>query len=146
VLVTLSLNISLYIRRINKGDKMNLRTVLKATVIVLGLSLSAIAADISGKWAAQIPGRQGNAQEATFTFKADGDKVRGAMTTRRGEVELKDGKLNGDEITFSTTQAFQGRDVKNNFAGKVSGDEIKFNRKRDGGNGKGQEFTAKRVK
>src|SRR5262249_35022852 len=30
-------------------------------------------ADVSGKWTAQVPGRDGQPQETTFTFKVEGD-------------------------------------------------------------------------
>jgi hypothetical protein len=39
---------------------------------------------------------------------------------------------------------FQGNEVKLNFKGKVSGDEIKFTRQREGAD-QSQEFTAKRA-
>ena len=33
------------------------------------LTLTAMAADVSGKWIAQMPGRNGQTRESTFTFK-----------------------------------------------------------------------------
>jgi hypothetical protein len=111
-------------------------------IALLGiLAFSAVAADVDGKWVAEVPGRDGQTREATMTFKADGDKLTGTMASPRGEIPISEGKINGDEISFVITF--------NNFrivhTGKVSGNEIKFNRKRDGGEGPGQDFTAKRV-
>jgi hypothetical protein len=40
----------------------------------------------------------------------------------------------------------QGNSIKVIYKGKVSGDEIKFTRMREGGNQPPTEFTAKRVK
>jgi hypothetical protein len=41
---------------------------------------------------------------------------------------------------------FNGTDIKIVYKGKVSGDEIKFTRAREGGDQPAQEFTAKRAK
>jgi hypothetical protein len=104
----------------------------------------AFAADVNGKWTAQVPGRGGEAREATFTFKADGAQLTGSMTGPRGEVQISDGRVDGDNISFSEVLEFNGNQVKLLFKGKVSGDEIKFTREREGGN-RTQEFTAKRA-
>jgi hypothetical protein len=40
---------------------------------------------------------------------------------------------------------FNGNSMKFIYTGTVSGDEIKFTRARDGGDGQAQEFTAKRA-
>ncbi len=106
---------------------------------------TALAADISGKWTAQVPGRGGETRETTFNFKVDGDKLTGTMSGMQGnDIAISDGKVMGDTISFSTTMNFNGNDVKLLFKGKVSGSEIKFTREREGGN-RTQEFTAKKV-
>jgi len=114
------------------------------------LVTSAFAADVDGKWTASMPGRQGNTQEVTFTFKADGDKLTGTMANPRGEMEIKDGKIDGDNISFSRTFDRGGESMTIVYKGKVSGDTIEFNVSMQGGNakggGRGQTFTAKRVK
>src|SRR5215813_9105906 len=40
-------------------------------------------ADINGKWTAQVPGREGQPQETTFTFKVEGDKLTGTVGPAR---------------------------------------------------------------
>ena len=55
------------------------------------------AADISGKWAGDVPGRGGDTTPATFTFKVDGDKLTGSMTGPQGEMPLQDGRVSGDQ-------------------------------------------------
>jgi Zn/Cd-binding protein ZinT len=103
-------------------------------------AMAAFAAGVDGKWTAQIPGRNGQSREATFTFKADGDKLTGSMSGRQGDSPISDGKIAGDTITFTR----EGQRGKQTYTGKVSGDEIKF--KVEGGQGGGgQEFTAKRA-
>jgi hypothetical protein len=109
-------------------------------LIIAALAVTAAAADVSGKWSGQVPGRGGEGMAATFTFKVDGDKLSGTMTGPQGEVPLQEGKVAGDKISFSTT----GGNAKILFAGTVAGDEIKMTRTREGG--QGREFTLKRAK
>lgn len=107
---------------------------------LLAFSLTAFAADVTGKWTAQVPGRQGQTRETTFTFQADGDKLTGSMTGMQGEQPISEGKISGDTITF-VRETPRG---KQSFTGTVAGDEIKF--KRTAGQGQAQEFVAKRAK
>jgi len=126
---------------------------LMTTGFLLGLlSLTALAADVTGKWTAQMPGRNGQTRESTFNFKVDGNTVTGTISGPRGDMEISDGKIDGDTITFSQTMEFNGNTMKILYKGTVSGDSINFTRTREGGGGgegrKGggpMEFTAKRA-
>jgi hypothetical protein len=112
--------------------------------ILLLAAVAAFAADVSGKWVAQVPGRGGEMREATFTFKADGGQLTGSVTTPRGDAPISDGKIDGDDISFNQVMEFNGNQVKLVYKGKVSGDQIKFTRQREGGE-RTVEFTAKRA-
>jgi hypothetical protein len=105
-------------------------------------------ADVNGKWTAQVPGRDGQPQETTFTFKVEGDKLTGAVSGRQGDTPIADGKISGDEISFTVTRERQGATIKQLYKGKVAGDEIKFIRSVEGGQGNRPpvEFTAKKAK
>ena len=119
---------------------------LMTTGFLLGLlTLTALAADISGKWTAQVPGRGGQTREQTFNLKADGNALTGTVSGRGGDTPIAEGKIDGDTISFTQTMEFNGNTMKFVYKGTVSGDEIKFSRTRDGGEGQAQEFTAKRA-
>jgi hypothetical protein len=122
------------------------RSMFLAVCSVLAFAALAWAADVSGKWVAQVPGRDGQTRETTFNFKAEGDKLTGTMSGRQGDVQIADGKIEGDKVSFAVTLSFNGNEVKLLYKGQVSGDEIKFTRTREGGDQPGQEFTAKRAK
>lgn len=116
---------------------------------LLGLfAFAAFAADVTGKWTAEVPGRSGNMQTNTFVFKADGAKLTGTLSGGRGgDVELTEGKVDGDNISFVAVRTFGDNTIKQTYKGKVSGDTIKFTRTMEGGQGGGQpvEFTAKKA-
>ena len=119
------------------------RIVLIAILFGLAAWL-ALGADVSGPWTAQVPSRGGELREMTFHFKVDGDKLTGSVVTARGEAPISDGKISGDDISFAQTLSYGGNEVKILYKGKVSGNEIKFTRQREGGEGAAREFVAKR--
>lgn len=108
------------------------------------LAVAAFAADVSGKWTAEMPGRGGNTTTSTFTFKADGSDLTGTIAGARGETQITNGKVEGDNISFDVVREFNGNSVTLHYTGTISGDEIKFKMERQGGEGPAREFTAKR--
>jgi len=115
--------------------------------VILGLVLTGNvqAADVTGSWNAEFDTLIG-IQKYTFTFKQDGGKLTGKAASDIGgekrEAELKDGKLDGDTITFVEILDFQGAELQIAYKGTVSGGEIKFTRKV--GEFAAEEFVAKR--
>jgi hypothetical protein len=124
-----------------------MRKLLSASLFcaLVLFAVAAFAADVSGKWVAEVPGRNGNTREVTFNFKADGANLTGTVATRRGDMEISDGKIDGDQISFTQTMEFNGNSIKLLYKGKVSGDQIEFTREREGGEGRTQKFTAKKA-
>jgi hypothetical protein len=110
-------------------------------------ALPARAADATGKWKAEFDTQVG-VQKYTYDLKVEGEKLTGKASFERmgqkGEADLQDGKVNGDDISFVETLDFQGNKVPITYTGKVAGDEIKFTRKV--GDFATEEFVAKRVK
>jgi hypothetical protein len=119
------------------------RKILLLAVTLLTFTLALWAADVSGKWTAQVPGRSGNMRDVTFMFKASGENLTGTMSGRNGDVPIADGRVSGDTVSFSVTQDFGGNSVKQTFSGKVTGGEIMF--KREGGQGEPIQFVAKKA-
>jgi hypothetical protein len=112
--------------------------------ILLLAAFAAVAADLSGKWTAQVPGRNGT-RETTFELKASGGALTGTMAVEgQSPSTITDGKVSGDTVTFTATAERGGNTIKYTFTGKLVGDEIQF--RREGGQGQPREFTAKRAK
>lgn len=81
-----------------------------------------------------------------LNLKADGSTLTGTVGGPQGDVEITNGKVDGDNVSFTIVREFNGNTVKMNYKGTVSGDSIKFTQTREGaGNDRPpQEFTAKR--
>jgi hypothetical protein len=124
---------------------MRMRIAFLAIGFVLLGIVFVCAADVTGKWTAQVPGRGGETRETTFNFKADGETLTGTMTGRGGDVPISNGKISGDDLSFNVTMNFGGNEIKFTYKGSVAGDEIKFTRTREGSD-QSQEFVAKRAK
>jgi hypothetical protein len=118
-----------------------------AIAVVLSLAMPVLAADVTGKWKAEFDTQVG-VQKYTFEFKAEGAKLTGKASFERmgqkGEAELKDGKVAGDDVSFVEMLDFQGNLIPITYSGKVAGEEIKFTRKV--GDFATEEFVAKRAK
>jgi hypothetical protein len=132
---------------------------MKSTVVLVGAMIlfamtSAWAADIAGKWTAKVPGAQGES-DVTLVFKVDGSNVTGTLNNSQlpGDVEIKEGKITGDEVSFFLMRTIGQAETKVLWKGKISGDEIKFTRSTEGGaagapggGGAPTEILAKRAK
>ncbi len=82
-------------------------------------------ADITGKWKGSMD-MMGQAMELGFTFKAAGSTLTGTSVGPQGEeYPISDGKIEGDNISFVVKVTGQ-MEMKINYKGKVSGDEIKL--------------------
>src|SRR5215813_3058386 len=124
---------------------MKKRIVFLSVCLVFAALSLAWAADVNGKWIAQVPARDGQTRETTFTFKVEDGKLTGTVSGRQGDTPISDGKIDGDTISFTRSFSGQNGSMKINYKGKVSGDEIKFTVTREGAD-QAQEFTAKRAK
>jgi hypothetical protein len=92
------------------------------------LVMSAMAADINGKWKAKFDTQIGE-QNYTYQLKADGEKLTGTATNAMGSKEIKDGTIKGDDVYFVENIEFNGMAIRIEYTGKINGDEIKFTRK-----------------
>jgi hypothetical protein len=107
-------------------------------------AFTALAADVNGTWKGKAETPNGTI-ERTFVFKVDGAKLAGETSSEMmGKSEIKDGKIDGDNLTFTINASFQGNDVELHYKGKVAGDEIKFSVEIPG-SGQTLEYTAKKI-
>ena len=66
----------------------------------------------------------------TLKLKVDGEKLTGTLSSpgRDGqttETAIADGKVKGEEVSFTVTREFNGNKMVSKYNGKVSADAIK---------------------
>jgi hypothetical protein len=103
------------------------RTVFMSIALLFALMASALAADISGTWKASFDTQIG-VQNYTYTFKVEGSKLTGHAKSEYADVDIQEGTIKGDDITFVENFDFQGMPIRIVYKGKISGDEIKLSR------------------
>ena len=119
------------------------KKLLFVVTILLVASFALMAADVSGKWTFEQPGRGGNpGRPVTITLKADGAKLTGTVPAmgRGGDnppppTEITDGKVDGNNVSFTVKREFNGNTMVTKYEGTVSGDEMKLKITRDTQNG-----------
>ncbi len=96
------------------------------TLILFGAALCA--ADASGKWTAQVPGRSGQMRDVTFVLKASGSNLTGTMSRQPETAKCRSptGKSAATIFLFSVTQEFGGNSFTQKYTGKVVGSEIQI--------------------
>jgi hypothetical protein len=113
------------------------------------------AVNIEGTWKGTFSGGMGGQpMELIYNFKGEGDTLTGTVNGGPGQwIPLKDGKIDGNNISFKVDVDFGGMKMKFNYKGVIKGDEIElsFTSKTEGGApGMGssppQSLTVKRVK
>lgn len=99
------------------------------TALVLALTLvaaPAFAADVDGKWAGTIATPGGDFPVA-FEFKAEGTKLTGTTMSPDGmSINIKDGKIDGDKVTFGVSFDFGGMALDIAYSGVVTSTEMKM--------------------
>jgi len=102
---------------------------MKFFSIAAGLLLTCVsvfAHDVDGKWSGTMS-TPGGDNPVNFTFKADGATLTGTTTgPEGGDVKITDGKIDGNNISFTVTFDFGGMPLAINYKGVMSGTEIKF--------------------
>jgi len=121
-----------------------LRTSIQCIIALAALTLwVSFAADIDGKWTAQMEGRNGATRTQTLTLKADGNTLTGSIEGgRRGPVDISNGAIDGNNVSFSVVRQFGDNKFTQDYKGTLSGGELKLSV--SGGRGEPREITFKK--
>ena len=130
------------------------KKLLFVTTILFVVAFVAMAADVTGKWTYQAPGRGGDMMSVTITLKQDGATLTGSVPGfgRGGQAppqEISNGKVDGDNISFEVKLTTQNGEFVTKYEGTVSGDTLKLKITRPGRGGgepTTNEVTANREK
>ena len=99
---------------------------MKTLLLTLAMAAAAFGADITGTWKGSAETPNGTI-ERTFVFKQDGEKLTGETSSDfTGTSAITDGKVTGDDVTFTIQVNIQGEQIKLSYKGKVAGSEMKL--------------------
>jgi hypothetical protein len=103
---------------------------MKQALALLGLlgllATLLVGADATGKWKGSFEAG-GTPRELTFDLKASGDAVTGTVSgVTANPAELKEGKLQGADVSFWFMTEYQGNPIKLVCKGQMAGEEIRF--------------------
>jgi hypothetical protein len=118
-------------------------------VLTLLVAAPAFAAgNATGTWEWTINGQNGQSFTQKAKLKQDGEKLTGVIMGRNNqETEIKDGKVSKDgELSFAVTRERNGQSMTTKYTGKLDGAKIKGKMMREGGQGEGRDWEAKRSK
>jgi hypothetical protein len=94
-----------------------------ALLLLVGV---AFAADVDGKWTGNLD-MGGQAIPVNYTFKADGATLTGTSSgPENTTIPIKNGKIDGNNISFTVTFDMGGQEMKIDYKGVVSPDQIKL--------------------
>jgi enterochelin esterase-like enzyme len=90
---------------------------------------------LAGKWI-----MKDGENDIKLDLKVDGSKLSGTIenTQMPGAIEFKDGKVEGNNISFKYVRSMSGQDFDIEWTGTLSGDELKVKRQLAGGMGGGR--------
>jgi hypothetical protein len=102
------------------------RTSLGILILVLFVAV-AWSADISGQWNGEWADYGSrDLRHSTFTFKQDGASLTGVIVTDGSELQIREGKVNGDVVSFVAARKIGNREATMNYRGRIADSEIRF--------------------
>ena len=115
------------------------RNLFLTAALFTVVSSLALAADIDGKWAADVPGRGGNTQVQMLTLKASGNALTGTFEgARGGAVDISNGTIDGGNVSFQVVREFNGNQMTQQYKGTLSSSgDLTLTVSRSGGRGGG---------
>ncbi len=105
--------------------------IFNASVAATPNASGAVAVNVTGIWKSEFDSQVGR-QKYTYTLKQEGTKLTGKANSevgdRKREAELKEGKVDGDKVSFVEMLDFQGNEIRITYTGSISGKEMKLTR------------------
>ena len=96
-----------------------MKTRIYGILLAFAMAFVVLAADPSGKWTYETQGRNGP-QTVTLTLSASGGSLTGSIAGGRGgEVNISDGKVDGDNISFHRCAGVQRKLDHDEIHGKA---------------------------
>ena len=101
-------------------------------------TVMAMAADVTGTWKGEA-NPNGKGGPPSFNLKQSGSLLTGTTTARNAEIEITNGKVEGDKVYFEVVREMQGNKMTMKYSGTVSGGTMTL--KMDMGRGEPRDMT-----
>ncbi|TWR26437.1 glycoside hydrolase [Mucilaginibacter pallidiroseus] len=102
-------------------------------------AMAAVFADLNGKWSGVINTPDGQALDVSYDFKVDGEKLTGVAKSPMGDVAVENGKIKGDDFSFTVNVSGTDYPHKGKVYADSCGVDLDFG-------GASTHFTLKRAK
>jgi hypothetical protein len=107
---------------------MRIVSFIAGAVVLLGLSLpvQSFASDMTGHWKWQITPQGGDPIDMSAQFKVDNGKLTGVFLDGfdQQSFDIKNGKVDGDNVSFTVTRPINDMTITVNYTGKLDGDTV----------------------
>jgi hypothetical protein len=99
---------------------------------ILFVAACAMASDISGIWAGQMPGRNGGSDDISFRFKLSGQTLTGTMFGDEFDLPITEASVEGEQVRFVivTKNYYSGGSTRFLYTGTIKGNELELVRER----------------
>jgi len=124
-----------------------IKTLVLAAFALAAVGVARAEDNVTGKWKGEFDSQIG-LQKYTLDLKVEGTNVTGKAIGERengtNDVAITEGRIGTNGISFVEPLQLGDNDIRIEYTGKISGDEIKFHRKV--GDMAEEDFVAKRVR
>ena len=107
-------------------EKLMIRKIGLAALLLAMGCLCVHAADISGKWKGKFITPVG-VNNYVYNFQVNGNVLTGTtLSSDTGPSVVQNGKINGNDLSFTEPAHYNGSPITVTYTGKVMGDKIKL--------------------
>jgi len=101
-----------------------LRVFALAMLMLAGLSLLAIAADVSGKWEFTMQTPRGGDRTSEMSIEQDGEKIKVTMEGFQGDEMTGEGTVKEDKIEWTVNMSTPRGEFSISYSGTIEGDTM----------------------
>jgi hypothetical protein len=119
--------ITTYVRNVtDTSGRKEMKKLITLCAMFALTAIMALAADVTGTWKGEA-NPNGKGGPPNFTFKQAGSALTGTTSMRGTDVEIANGKIDGDKISFEVTRDMGDKGkFTSKYSGTVSGTTMKL--------------------
>ena len=102
----------------------SLKTFAVSVLFLAGLSLFALAADVSGTWEFTMKTPRGDDRISEVSIEQDGEKIKVTMEGFQGDEMIGEGTVKDNKIEWTVNMSTQRGDISITYSGTVDGDKM----------------------